>query len=280
MIDLTPAELTPAQIREQDRQFWRGVWLSVGFTALLWLIEWAHRVFSLDLRPFAVVPREWPGLLGVLTSPLVHGGPEHLAANSVGILMLGTLMLFRYPQSSKLAIPLIWMVAGFGTWLIGRPSFHIGASGVTHGLMFFLFLAGLIRRDRLAIAAMLAAMLFFGGMFFTILPRESGVSFEAHLSGAIGGLIAALLTLKRDPAPPRRKYSWEIEEELESELAKMDRETLEPARPVQVNPIWDGPRSIRERLQGDAPGQVIEFRRRVPVRDANADHDDEPPTRH
>jgi len=262
MIDLTPADLSPEQIREQDRLFWRGVFISVGFTIVLWAIEWAHRVFALDLAPFGVVPREWTGLLGILTSPLVHGGAEHLAANSVGIIMLGTLLLYRYPKASWIALPVIWLCAGLGTWLIGRPSFHIGASGLTHGFMFFLFLAGLIRRDRLAIAAMLAAMLFFGGMFFTILPREAGVSFEAHLSGAIGGLIAALLTLKLDPAPPRRKYSWEIEEELEAELQRQERETLEPARPPSVNPIWDGPRSIRDRLQGESPGQVIEFRRR------------------
>ncbi|MBK8285645.1 MAG: rhomboid family intramembrane serine protease [Ahniella sp.] len=262
MIDLTPADLSPEQIREQDRLFWRGVTISVAFTVVLWLIEWAHRVFSLDLKPLAVVPGEWSGLLGVLTSPLVHGGAEHLAANSVGIIMLGTLMLYRYPKASVIALPVIWLCAGLGTWLIGRPSFHIGASGLTHGFMFFLFLAGLIRRDRLAIAAMLASMLFFGGMFFTILPREAGVSFEAHLSGAIGGLIAALITLKLDPAPPRRKYSWEIEEELEQELRRMEQDMLEPPRPPSVNPIWDGPRAIREKLQGEAPGQVIEFRRR------------------
>lgn len=262
MIDLSPADLSPEQIRAQDRLFRRGLFISIGFTVLLWLIEWAHRVFALDLKPLAVVPREWTGLLGVLTSPLVHGGPEHLGANSVGIIMLGTLLLYRYPRSSWIALPVIWFCAGFGTWLIGRPSFHIGASGLTHGFMFFLFLAGLIRRDRLAIAAMLAAMLFFGGMFFSILPREEGVSFEAHLSGAIGGLIAALLTLKRDPAPPRRKYSWEIEEELEQELKRLEAESLEPPRPPSVNPIWDGPQGIRDRLRVEAPGQVIEFRRR------------------
>ena len=161
-----------------------GVALFIVALAALW---WAEHQFGLDLRAFSIHPRAPEHLIGVLTAPLLHGSLEHLLGNSFGLFVLGVLTLYRYPQSARIAVPLIWLVAGLGTWLIGRSSFHIGASGVTHGLMFFVFASGLIRRDRTSIAAALLAFAFFGGMLVTILPREPGVSWEYHLSGAVGG---------------------------------------------------------------------------------------------
>ena len=76
-----------------------------------------------------------------------------------------------------------------GAWLLGQPgSHHLGASGLTHGLMFLVFVLGLLRRDRAAIAAGMLAFMFYGGMLMTILPREPGVSWESHLGGAIAGV--------------------------------------------------------------------------------------------
>ena len=88
-----------------------------------------------------------------------------------------------YPRASKYAIPLIWLGSGLGIWLIGRDSTHLGASGVAHGLMFFLFALGLLRRDRPAIAAAMIAFFLFGSMLLTVLPGEPQVSWEAHMSG-------------------------------------------------------------------------------------------------
>lgn len=234
-----------------------GVALFIVGLAALW---WAEHQFNLDLRAFSIHPRDPAHLIGIVTAPLLHGSLEHLLGNSFGLFILGVLTLYRYPQGSRIAVPLLWLVAGIGTWLIGRSSFHIGASGVTHGLMFFVFVSGLIRRDRTSIAAAFIAFMFFGGMLLTILPREPGVSWEYHLSGAIGGVIAAVLLRKRDPAPPRRKYSWEIEEELEREAERLRAETELPS-PDHITPIWDGPRSARDDDDGRR-GTVIVFPQR------------------
>src|SRR5699024_3726556 len=117
--------------------------------------------------------------------------------------------------------------------LLGDPgSHHLGASGVTHGLMFLVFFLGLLRRDRAAVAAAMIAFFLFGGMLMTVLPREAGVSWQAHLGGAAGGLLAALLWRRLDPVAPRRRYSWEIEEEEAARQAAIEEaDTLEPPSP-------------------------------------------------
>ena len=266
MIDLTPPPPpTQAQLRRDAQRFHRvliGVAVFVVALAALW---WGEHQFNVDLHAFAIRPRAPEFLIGVLTAPLLHGSLEHLLGNSFGLFMLGTLAIYRYPQGSKWAIPLIWLIAGIGTWWIGRTSFHIGASGVTHGLMFFVFVSGLIRRDRTSIAAALLAFAFFGGMLVTILPREPGVSWEYHLTGAIGGIVAAILVRKRDPAPARRKYSWEIEEELEREAQRRAAE-LELHAPEDIAPIWEGPNppAISD---DDRRGVVLQF----PVRERGSD---------
>lgn len=271
MLDLTPPPPpSPAEARRLQRRFWRSVYFVVAFIGVLWLILGAVSNLHIDTRPFALYPGRIDSLLGVLTSPLLHAGSEHLLANSFGLLILGVLTLYRYPASATFTITTIWILSGIGTWLIGRPSFHIGASGLTHGLMFFVFLSGLIRRDRTSIAAAMLTFMFFGGMLLTILPREENISFEYHLSGAIAGVLCAFLMRRRDPAPPRRKYSWEIEEELEALRATetVDAE-LQIPRPDDVPVLWHRPEEER--------GKILVF----PIeRRHGADADDEKPTLH
>lgn len=257
MIDLTPPPPpSAAQLKRDSERFHRVLIAVALFVVAVAAVWWAEHQFNLDLGAFAIHPRDPAHLVGILTAPLLHGSLQHLLGNSFGLFVLGVLTVYRYPHGARVALPLIWLVAGLGTWLIGRSSFHIGASGITHGLMFFVFVSGLIRRDRTSIAAALMAFMFFGGMLLTILPREPGVSWEYHLSGAIGGLIAAVALRRRDPAPARRKYSWEIEEELEREASRRAAE-LELPGADEVRPLWDGPRTRPP--DDDRRGVVLQF---------------------
>jgi membrane associated rhomboid family serine protease len=204
-----------------------------------------------DLEPYSIHPQHWDSLPAILTAPLLHGSLEHLAANAFSVLVLGTLAGTVFPRATVRALPLIWLGAGFGTWLIGTGGYHLGISGITHGLGFLVFTLALLRRDRASIAAALIAFFFFGGMLLTVLPQEWGVSWEYHLSGAVMGILAGLLWRRADPMPPRRRYSWEDTPEEDVQW-----EEIEPARPDDVPILWHRP----ERPPG---GAVLPFRRRL-----------------
>ncbi|MGJ4803230.1 rhomboid family intramembrane serine protease [Luteimonas sp. SDU82] len=216
--------------------------------ALLLLIVFGLQGLG-DYRAFAVGARSLAGLPGILTAPLLHGSPEHLIANASALLILGTLALAVYPRATVRGLPLMWLGSGLGAWLLGDPgSFHLGASGLTHGLMFLVFVLGLLRRDRPSIAAGMIAFLFYGGMLLTVLPQEPGVSWQSHLGGALGGALAAWLLRRADPLPPRRRYSWEIEEEEAQRAAQAERDTYEPGSPEDVPVLWQ--REPREEERG------------------------------
>ncbi len=167
-----------------------------------------------------VYPLDFRYLGGIITAPLIHASWEHLAANALPVLLLGTALRLGYSNSWKWVIPIIWISSGIAVWLLARPSSHIGASGLTHGLMFFIFVAGVLRRDKASAALAMIVFFMYGGMVMSILPRETNVSFEFHLFGALAGVILAFLFRNNDPKPPRKHYDWEDDDEEEFELPK------------------------------------------------------------
>lgn len=230
-----------------QRRFRRALNYSVVAVTVLCLAFLGQAQFG-DIRAFTIQPQVAAGLLGVLTAPLLHGSLGHLAANALSILILGTLAGTVYPRATLRALPLIWIGSGLGTWLIATGGFHLGASGISHGLGFLLFTLGVLRRDRPAIAAALIAFFFFGGMLMTILPQEMGVSWEYHLAGAVMGVLAGIVWRRADPMPARHRYSWELEAETPVEADG----NLELPRPEQIPVIWH---------RQDRPGVVLPFRR-------------------
>lgn len=242
--DSEPGPLDPvAQGRFDRARLLRAFNTSLAGVLVLLAVFASQALF--DWRPWAVAPHELAGLRGLLTAPLLHGSLQHLAANGFALLILGTLAGSVYPRATAFALPLLWLGSGLGAWLLGEVgSRHLGASGITHGLMFLVFVLGLLRRDRTAIAAGMIAFLFYGGMLLTVLPHEPGVSWQSHMGGAMAGVIAALLFRLRDPLPPRRRYSWENEEDApEAETQRLDGrdDDLEPPSPREVPVLWTPP---------------------------------------
>jgi len=229
-------------------RFKRALNLSMVAVIVLAVVFFAQDGF--DVHAFAIQPQVATGLVGVLTAPLLHGSLAHLASNSVSVLILGTLAGTVFPRATLRALPVIWLGSGLGTWLIATQGYHLGASGVTHGLGFLVFTLGVLRRDRPSIAAALIAFFFFGGMLMTVLPHELGISWEYHLAGAVTGLFCGIVWRRADPAPPRRRYSWEDEEDAVAVDAELDL-----PRPGEVPVLW-------HRAPPVAGGQVIEFRPR------------------
>lgn len=236
-----PPTAAPPSPGADRRRVLRAFNANFGFVLLLVAVFTAQGSF--DWRPWAVAPHEISGLWGLLGAPLLHGSIEHLAANAAALLILGTLAGSVYPKATLRALPILWLGSGLGAWLLGEPgSRHLGASGVTHGLMFLIFVLGLLRRDRPAIAASMVAFLFYGSMLMTVLPHELGVSWQSHMGGAMAGILAALMFRHADPMAPRKRYSWEDEEEDE---VLADADELEPPSPRQVPVLWQ-PREGRD----------------------------------
>jgi membrane associated rhomboid family serine protease len=185
--------------------------IALGFVALIWLIQVLNWGLDLELGRFGVRPREFAGLPGILLAPLLHGGFVHLVTNSLPLLVLGTGMLYLYPNSALKVIPAVYLGPGIAVWLFARASsVHVGASGLIYGLVSYIFVAGVIRRDRRAIAASLLVAFLYGSTVWGVLPIEPGVSWETHLAGALIGLALAI-RLRHLDIPPRKRYDWEEE---------------------------------------------------------------------
>ena len=182
--------------------------LSLGFVALIWIIPLLG--WGLDLQRFGVRPRQWIGLPGILFAPLLHADFVHLIANTLPLLVLGTTMLHLYPTAAFRVLPAIYLGPGIAVWLFAREGNHIGASGLIYGLVGYVFVAGLIRRDRRAIAASMLVAFMYGTLVWGVLPIRTGVSWETHLAAALIGVLMAIAMRNAD-LPPRVQYSWEHE---------------------------------------------------------------------
>jgi membrane associated rhomboid family serine protease len=192
-----------------------AVKIAAAFVALLWFIQLLNWGVAPGLEEFGIRPREWAGLPGILFAPLLHGGFQHLLANSVPLLVLGTAMLFLYPHAVGKALPAIWLGTGVAVWLFAGSGIHIGASGLVYGLAAYVFVAGVIRRDRRAIASALVVAFLYGTLVWGVTPIERGVSWETHLAAAVIGVAMAIATRHVD-VPPRLRYAWEDEPEPEA----------------------------------------------------------------
>ncbi|MBD0266898.1 MAG: rhomboid family intramembrane serine protease [Cyanobacteria bacterium Co-bin8] len=166
-----------------------------GIVLVLWGVYLANLLlFSRQLINLGIMPRSAVGLRGIVFAPLLHDSPSHLIANTVPLITLGWLTLLRGLREFWLTTALVMLTAGLGTWLLGAPtSVHIGASGVIFGYFGFLLLRGYFERSVGAISLSLLVGLLYGGLIGGVLPGSSGVSWESHLFGFLGGAIAARL---------------------------------------------------------------------------------------
>ena len=239
-MDLAPLTLEPsAATVRRDRT--RVAYAALGALALvagIWLCWLGAWTLGWDMGDLGIRPRDPRGLIGILSAPFVHASLAHLMSNTLPLGFLTGLALYAYPRATRYALPFVWIVSGIGVWLWARESVHVGISGIAHGLMFFLFMMGVLRRDRLGIAIALIVFFLYGGMVLTVLPRDPQISFEYHLFGAIAGLIAAFFLFRLDRQAPRKRYSWEDEEESAGPISdEFDFEDALKPREARVIPF-------------------------------------------
>lgn len=199
--------------KKDASQLKQSFYIVAAFTAGLWLIKIIEAITGIELFYYGINPGQLSGLQGILLAPLIHSSFSHLFANTAPLLVLGTALLYGYPKSAKIVIPTIVISTGLGVWLFARQFYHIGASGLNFGLLFFVFTIGAIRWDRRAIALSMVVFFLYGGMIWGIFPNEPGTSYESHFFGAMTGTILAILLRNYDPQRAEKKYSWDEEEE-------------------------------------------------------------------
>ena len=181
----------------------RPPWISggatiVSFIAVLYLIEAWDAVHHQELNNDGIRPWTVDGLWGILWAPLLHANWAHLMANTVPALVLGFLVTLMGMSRFVWATAIVWLLGGFGTWLIGNigsnyETNHIGASGLIMGWLTFLIVYGFFTRKAWEIIVGIVVFLVYGSVLLGVLPGTFGVSWQGHLCGAIAGVLAAYL---------------------------------------------------------------------------------------
>ena len=190
---------------------------SLKFSVIVLIIIWSVKIFEIvfdyDLTEYGILPRKFNGLIGILFSPLIHSDVNHLLSNSLPVIVLCLLIFNFYSQIAKKILIYLYFISGLWLWCIGRESFHIGASGLIYAMASFLFFSGILRKNSQLSAVALLVIFIYGGLFWGLFPIHKNVSWEGHLTGFIAGILVSFIF--RKDGPKRKKYNWEIEEDLE-----------------------------------------------------------------
>ncbi len=179
------------------------------FVLLIWLVFWFEIRFGFVFNSYGVHPGKLLGLRGVIFSPFIHSGIDHLYSNTIPLFVLSVALFYFYRKIAWKVVIFGILLSGLLTWTIGRPANHIGASGLIYVLVSFTFFKGIFAKHYRLIALSLIVVFLYGSMIWGTLPIEDGISWEGHLSGMITGLLFAVIFRKEIAKP--KKYVWEEE---------------------------------------------------------------------
>jgi membrane associated rhomboid family serine protease len=173
----------------------------------MWGLEIADTVANHTLDQYGIEPREVDGLVGVVAAPFLHADFGHLIGNTIPFVLMGVLIALSGAVRVIAVTVIVALVSGLGTWLIAPENTnHIGASGVVFGYATYLIARGFYNRSALELAVGVVVVALFGTALLGGLAPQEGISWQGHLFGAIGGVVAARLLMKdRDPGPDARK---------------------------------------------------------------------------
>jgi membrane associated rhomboid family serine protease len=163
----------------------------LGFVGLLYVVEAIDTVLGGRLDDDGVIPRDFSQWDNILWFPLLHGDWTHLTGNAVPLLVLSYLATSGGIKQFLQVTAVIWLTSGLGVWLFGSYGSHIGASGLVFGFLVFLLVRGIFARSVLQIVLAVVVFALYGAALWGVLPGQPGISWEGHLFGALGGVLAA-----------------------------------------------------------------------------------------
>lgn len=178
---------------ENERTIFRQLLFPIGVVVLMWLVKILEVSKGTKFTRWGIFPRDWDGVMGIVTAPFIHSDWQHLMSNSLPMLMLMGIVMVFYKRVALASIIIITVLTGFTVWLFARESYHVGASGVVYGLIAFLSCKGIFRRNIKSIILSLCILVIYGGYLEGIAPTKEGISWESHLFGLLVGVFTAFL---------------------------------------------------------------------------------------
>jgi len=207
-------------MKAQTKKFLKNLYFPFLFLTLLWIIEFAENVFHLNFTFLGIYPLSVKGLIGIITSPLIHSGYDHLAANSLPLFVLSACLFYFYRQIAYKIFFLLYFITNVWVWFLARDAYHIGASGLIYGLAAYLFTSGLVRKNTQLAAIALIVIFLYGSMIWGVFPDffpEKNISWESHLMGLLAGIVLAIFF--RNEGPRSKTYDWEDDDEYDNEFS-------------------------------------------------------------
>lgn len=175
----------------------------------MWIVYKLDVAYGLHLYLYGVFPRQLHGLMGLLTTPLIHDTENyyHVFENTIALIFFGTMVFYFYRKVAWRVLGLSWVLNGLLVWLFSKPVYHVGMSGVIYGLAFFMITGSIIRKNRQLTGLNFLIIFLYGSIFWGIFPLVPQVSWESHLAGALIGTVLGLIYKKVVPenvhmAPP------------------------------------------------------------------------------
>ena len=188
------------------------------FISLMWLVRAVEVIFEVDLYFLGIFPMKASSLTGIITSPFIHADVRHLFNNTIPLFVLGTALFYFYSQVSFRVLLWLFLLTGLSVWITGRPSWHIGASGIIYGLASFLFVSGIIRRHIPLMGLSLLVVFLYGEMVWGVFPGfRMDISWESHMLGAVAGVFLAAWYRAEGPQRPVPFYENDDEAEAGGE---------------------------------------------------------------
>lgn len=183
--------------------------IMIVMLAIMWVVEGVDYFLdgALD-RQFGIVGWEPDGLVGIVFAPFLHGGFGHLMANSLPLLILGFLAGLRDIRKFLWASVLIIFIGGLGTWATSPGVYTVGASGLVFGYFGYILARGLFDRRLLDIAIGVGVGIAYWGILAGLLPNQEGISWQGHLFGLVGGVVAAWVLRRRREIAPANPYTF------------------------------------------------------------------------
>ncbi|MFZ4106535.1 rhomboid family intramembrane serine protease [Flavobacterium sp.] len=191
-------------------RFSASTWIVPTFMLLfVWFVFYADNLFHLHLNEHGILPRTAFGLQGVFFSPFLHGDINHIASNSLPLFILTTALIYFYREVSLKVLVFGILLSGIITWIIGRESYHIGASSLIYVLVSFIFFKGMMTQYYRLMALSLVVVVLYGGMIWYIFPEvDNAISWEGHLAGLVTGFVFAV-KFKTPDYVKDIQYDWE-----------------------------------------------------------------------